>query len=254
MQKLEKIRRWKHLHSRWFRSVIGGVAILAGLLPYLFDTYLPSPFNPENNVWVFLVYLLFLVLGNLFYNYFLADDSDRWGKQPDLEALVYFVHSLLMKEADNEPKTELRVCLHRRYGDDQYQRITSYSSGARVSFQSERMTVKSGIVGKIFHEDKPGLEVERVKEGRDRVDILRTEMNFTDDEIKGLWPDSKCWCGVGIGAEESSPTEKNVKFVLYLDSNDPNFFGNRKNDKRRRRLEELAVVIYSYLTHARILE
>lgn len=250
-KKIIQVRRRKFFQHPLFNPVLQAlVACTAAFAPYLLDRKLPEGFRPSENVWVFLVLLASTGIGVAVYTFLFVESHIKSGKLEDFEALIHAFHAILLNIGTVNENTILRVCVHQRTSKDCYERITCYSNDpTRPAFSAKQKPLAVGIVGEVFLEDKLGVHVKKVSSNETRIEVLR-RMKFTDEQIAELWLESQCWCAVGIGNNSNGTSNKKVHFVLYLDSNDPEFFGSRNTDKRRKQLEILSIGALDYLTKA----
>ncbi len=121
---------------------------------------------------------------------------------------------------------DLRLTVHRvvpagpnEAGPEWFEQLVPYSGGGGGP-AGRRTSIRSGIVGKAVREKKVISGKRPTANRDDYIRILCRDWSYTEADAKQLTEDRMSWMAVPF----LDRTGAEVVAVLYLDSNDPNFF------------------------------
>ncbi|RZL98818.1 MAG: hypothetical protein EOO88_60220 [Pedobacter sp.] len=128
--------------------------------------------------------------------------------------------------ADNDNR--LRITIHRvtlepnAHGGEA-QQVLPYVGGEGGP-SGRTFSIKSGIIGQVTRTKKPYSDSRQTEAYSDYAKELVEKWSYTYDEARKITSDRKSWMAVPIVSKPSTAESGIVIGVLYLDSNDADFF------------------------------
>lgn len=152
-------------------------------------------------------------------------------KSQDYEGLfgaLHVLHSAVRGCAGREdlPDGTLRVTIHRvvphakkRGAAEELEQLLPYVGG-RGSHPGRTFSIRSGIIGKAVRERTAFAASRRNDDHAQFLAELVRDWSYTEEDARALSSDRRAWMAVPIFGSDSS-----VVAVVYLDSNEREFFG-----------------------------
>lgn len=144
-----------------------------------------------------------------------ARDSDS---AHSLDVVLYTLHAVLTKRTKDADKASLRICVfvHASKPGHVHQ-ITDYVCDEISHGRGRNLPLRSGVVGTAFRSGKS--QYDRLQKNMLVSEYLVQNYGFERAEAGAVSQDRKSWAAIPVGDSD------HVVAVIYLDSNDPDFFG-----------------------------
>lgn len=202
------------------------IAAIAGAIVNLADPQKRwvGGFMVAGIVWLIVASILKVLLAN-------AQDKDQKSKQ-DYDGFLGALHVLYgqVSKHFNVQGTaygQLRITIHRVVDSstmdesaEELEQLLPYIGGAGKP-AGRKFSVRSGIIGKAVREKTAFAFSRQSNDHEEFIKELVREWSYTEDDARKLTSDRQAWMAVPIFRTDSS-----VIAVVYLDSNQRNFFSS----------------------------
>lgn len=162
-----------------------------------------------------------------------ASAQDREQKQKlehgGLRGALYVLHAAVMAHVGRKSENDraLRITVHRvvppskkRGAAEELEQLVPYvGAGGGGADAGRTFSIRSGIIGKAVREKAPFAASRRTDDFELFIRELVSEWAYTEHDARKLSPDRRAWMAVPIFGHK-----RDVVAVVYLDSNDPEFF------------------------------
>lgn len=158
-----------------------------------------------------------------------------------LDVVLTSLHSILTEGVGKQVDDPgLRLCVIVQDRTDPHSNIqrTNYAGNCESSGQGRKLNRRCEVVALAFEEGKAVFD--QLPANTNMIDYVVKKHRFTREETARLTPDRKSWAAIPVGLPG------NVVAVVYADSREKAFFGN-KDSQRRKVLESSALGVAEHI-------
>jgi len=181
--------------------------------------------------WILVGGIVWLALGSVA-KVLHASAQDREQKQKlehgGLRGALYVLHAAVMAHVGRKSENDrvLRITVHRvvppakKGAPEELEQLVPYvGTGGGGADAGRTFSIRSGIIGKAVREKAPFAASRRTDDFELFIQELVREWAYTEHDARKLSPDRRAWMAVPIFGHK-----RDVVAVVFLDSNDPEFF------------------------------